>query len=235
MFDAAEKFAFAGWFEYLANLTTLLVNVGLIWAAVWALRHRRELVELWRRLEALAREAIEAVRDYARALREASKPPPPPPPPADGEGPPVAQPPPVPPPPAQPPPARPVAAPTPSAAAPVKGPGCGGYIATGIALVVVALLARWMMSVLPIDPPPAETSAPVEERAAQLPPPTPATVPYSVTANSRCYALAQQCTGDGDRWVELGPLNGIDTSNPNFCLIREGETIQRPADWNCPD
>lgn len=56
---------------------------------------------------------------------------------------------------------------------------------------------------------------------------------HKISPNDRCYTIAIACTGDGERFVELGPpVNpNLDVSNREFCLIEVGEQLNIPNDW----
>ena len=48
-----------------------------------------------------------------------------------------------------------------------------------------------------------------------------------------CWTIAERCTGNAERFVELGsPLNDwLDVSNREFCPINPGEVLNIPDDW----
>lgn len=56
---------------------------------------------------------------------------------------------------------------------------------------------------------------------------------FRIAANDRCYTIAARCTGDGERFVELGPPanNWLDVSNRDYCLIKPGQDLKLPDGW----
>lgn len=88
--------------------------------------------------------------------------------------------------------------------------------------------------------PPIESGPPDEPVIDDPPADTAASQPFIIVrAGDTCYEIAAACTGDAERFVELGPpLNeGLDVSNRSLCLIRPGDRLKLPADWptECAD
>jgi hypothetical protein len=246
----ADLFPWGQLFEYLANVTTFAVNAGLIAAAIWAWRHWGRLGELLKHIERLVRDAVEALRDYSRALREASQTSPrsQPEPPTQAQAATAAapgaanesasQPPPPPPPPPQSaikPELEPPQAPV------IRRPGCSGYVTTVVVIVAIALLAKCMKPQTPVRPP-ATTQAPVAPtqkppESVPLPPTTAAAEKnqiYTTLDGDSCWAIALRAA-DGDIietrriWLELADLNREQCSREGRAILRPGTQLQMPA------
>lgn len=56
---------------------------------------------------------------------------------------------------------------------------------------------------------------------------------HIITSSDRCYTIAFDYTGDGERFVELGPpINmGLDISHRDYCHIVPGENLNIPESW----
>lgn len=54
-----------------------------------------------------------------------------------------------------------------------------------------------------------------------------------VRTGDTCFSIAEACTGDGERFIELGaPVNDwLDVSNRRFCLIHPNDEIILPESW----
>lgn len=94
----------------------------------------------------------------------------------------------------------------------------------------------------PIQPQPAEpilgpvVESPLVEPGSQ--PPSEEQF-FTITTGDTCYEIAAVCTGNPERFVELGsPVNNeLDVSSRDLCLIRPGERLRLPPEWptECAD
>ncbi|WP_162173823.1 LysM peptidoglycan-binding domain-containing protein [Hyphomonas johnsonii] len=54
-----------------------------------------------------------------------------------------------------------------------------------------------------------------------------------IRTGDTCWTIAERCTGNAERFVELGPPvnDWLDVSNREFCPINPGEVLNIPDDW----
>ena len=124
-----------------------------------------------------------------------------------------------------------------------------------IALILMLLLAFFAKSPLPENGLPkvevGPKKGPTEDLGKSREPSLPAVKPedgqesapterfHTITNSDRCYTIALSCTGDGERFVELGPPTNmnLDVSNRDYCHLVPGQSLNIPQSWpeGCPE
>lgn len=244
MSQQTEHFFLEGWIAYLANLSTLLVNIGLIATGVYAWGHRKEVlnflrsvVQWLRRIYGQLKElnaALQRPRPAATTRSDAS------------EGEPAKE--------QEPSPAAAAAEPAPvqpeqeqasgdkSAGATEGVPqapsfrkGCAYFIGTATALLAIGLLARYCAPPAS-EFPSAVTPTPQPEDREQEPSQQSSSTQYLVPRlipETSCRELAVRCSPERSE-ASFNALLELNNLTPE-CEIRYGSTIEMPANWQCPD
>ncbi len=251
MFDAAGNLALSGWFEYAANITTIIVNVGAIAVGIWAYRHWKKIGRHWEQFLEHLRNLVLAFREYTRIARDAAR--------RTARAPERQNPSPVAgastdvrsdvsvgetgddtePEPAQVPEPPPEPKPEPE---PLPRPGCLGYVLTLTAVVlIVTLLGKCGGVDYPTtdpkgDPPPVTGEVAPPEPPPVNPGPKALSTTYTVPRlrpEVSCKELAARCSPERteNAFSEVVDLNQLTKA----CSIRYGEPLELPLDWKCPD
>lgn len=233
---------------YVADFTTVLVNGGIIGAAIYAYARRREFLEWLRKAYAALLALIAELRaaNELAGVKAAPAPAAPAPSPSDQGKPvsqPVQQPPPLPPPPPRPPspPPAPQAAAARSASKQSKEPSAtrptlawGIGAAVGAFILVVALLRAWSTPAPVVAPqPPVVASSPASPQPPALAPPSPREAwSYTVQPNESCWAIAERAEPDpaktGQLWASIVALNPMLCSARRHHVLRPGSVILIP-------
>lgn len=239
---------------YLADFTTVLVNGGIIGAAIYAYVRRREFLE-WLRNAYAALLALIAELRAANELARAKAAPAPAAPPSStsDQGQPIPEPvqrqltPPTPPPPPRP--ASPQPAPQaenaqpgpklnkePSANRPTLAWGIGAAVA---AFILIVALVRTSSTPTPAALPRSTLQPPVVASAPTHPQPPPLSRPpprevwsYTVQPNESCWAIAERAEPDpaktGRLWASIVALNPTLCSSRREDVLRPGSIIAIP-------